>query len=249
MHNTPSQSTLSSTVRVRAARLGFTLIELLVVIAIIAILAAILFPVFGRARENARRSSCQSNLKQIGLGLAQYTQDYDELLAYDYYAQSSADTGQSNPVTDTVNGHAMSPFSWVTRIQPYLKSKQIFQCPSGIRSSTATSPTSTPEDELLSYWGCGAMFARSSGGTVSLALIQNPATAVYLYDDLDTLRRDQRVFRPYWNSGTYNGGVASFTSARDPAHLDGINSLFAAGHVKFYKLNPFYVLAKDDPTS
>jgi prepilin-type N-terminal cleavage/methylation domain-containing protein len=57
---------------------GFTLIELLVVIAIIAILAAILFPVFARARENARRASCQSNLKQIGLGIMQYTQDYDE---------------------------------------------------------------------------------------------------------------------------------------------------------------------------
>jgi prepilin-type N-terminal cleavage/methylation domain-containing protein len=59
-------------------RTGFTLIELLVVIAIIAILAAILFPVFARARENARRASCQSNLKQIGLAVYQYTQDYDE---------------------------------------------------------------------------------------------------------------------------------------------------------------------------
>lgn len=57
---------------------AFTLIELLVVIAIITLLAAILFPVFARARENARRSSCQSNLKQIGIGIAQYTQDYDE---------------------------------------------------------------------------------------------------------------------------------------------------------------------------
>ena len=59
-------------------RRGFTLIELLVVIAIISLLAAILFPVFSRARENARRSSCLSNLKQIGLGMMQYTQDYDE---------------------------------------------------------------------------------------------------------------------------------------------------------------------------
>ncbi|MBC8104296.1 MAG: DUF1559 domain-containing protein, partial [Cytophagales bacterium] len=64
----------------KSSRAGFTLIELLVVIAIIAILAAILFPVFARARENARRASCQSNLKQIGLGLIQYSQDYDEKL-------------------------------------------------------------------------------------------------------------------------------------------------------------------------
>ena len=63
---------------IKRSHLGFTLIELLVVIAIIAILAAILFPVFARARENARRASCMSNLKQIGLGLMQYTQDYDE---------------------------------------------------------------------------------------------------------------------------------------------------------------------------
>jgi len=72
MKNTTSAS--FSRVSVKA----FILIELLVVIAIIAILAAILFPVFARARENARRSSCQSNLKQLGLGFAQYTQDYDE---------------------------------------------------------------------------------------------------------------------------------------------------------------------------
>src|SRR3954469_17430376 len=90
---------------------GFTLIELLVVIAIIAILAAILFPVFARARENARRAACQSNLKQIGLGIAQYTQDYDERLP---------GVGGQN-----------TTYSWRSRIDPYIKSTQIFLCPSG----------------------------------------------------------------------------------------------------------------------
>src|SRR3954462_467000 len=86
---------------------GFTLIELLVVIAIIAILAAILFPVFARARENARRTSCLSNLKQIGLGIMQYTQDFDETLpVYDY------------PPNGT--------HGWSNAIEPYLKSAQIF---------------------------------------------------------------------------------------------------------------------------
>jgi prepilin-type N-terminal cleavage/methylation domain-containing protein len=75
-------SRLPRTCRGLAPR-GFTLIELLIVIAIIALLAAILFPVFSRARESARRSSCASNLKQIGLGMLQYAQDYDEQLPED----------------------------------------------------------------------------------------------------------------------------------------------------------------------
>lgn len=93
---------------------GFTLIELLVVIAIIAILAAILFPVFGRVRENARKTSCSSNLKQIGSAYAQYTQDYD---------------GWSpGSVTFYAPGKASS---WPTVIFPYVKSAQLFACPSG----------------------------------------------------------------------------------------------------------------------
>ena len=93
---------------------AFTLIELLVVIAIIAILAAILFPVFGRARENARRASCQSNLKQIGLGLQQYAQDYD----------------------GWTPGSTVYGKSWPTLVFPYVKSEQLFACPSGESDKT-----------------------------------------------------------------------------------------------------------------
>ena len=104
---------LTSSVSSSKVRSAFTLIELLVVIAIIAILAAILFPVFARARENARRSSCSSNLKQISLGIIQYTQDYDEKMP---------------PRNNAVTG-------WRVLTQPYLKSTQVFSCPSNPNNS------------------------------------------------------------------------------------------------------------------
>ena len=104
---------------------GFTLIELLVVIAIIAILAAILFPVFARARENARASACQSNLKQIGLGMLQYSQDYDENYVAPFYGSNQG----NNTATDGVNS-----WKWMDAIYPYVKNEQIFNCPSGYRN-------------------------------------------------------------------------------------------------------------------
>src|SRR5690606_18060354 len=99
-------------------RNAFTLIELLVVIAIIAILASILFPVFARARENARRTSCASNLKQIGLAFLHYAQDYDERLPYHRY--------YSPPYNACAAGYA----GWPTFVEPYVKNWQLFNCPS-----------------------------------------------------------------------------------------------------------------------
>ena len=101
---------------------GFTLIELLVVIAIIAILAAILFPVFARARENARRSSCQSNEKNLALSIMQYTQDYDEKLP-SHWTDGGSYEG--------------SKLQWVNTLQPYVKNFQVFFCPSSSKNSGA----------------------------------------------------------------------------------------------------------------
>ena len=112
----------------RKEKTAFTLIELLVVIAIIAILAAILFPVFARARENARRSSCQSNLKQIGLGLMQYTQDNDEHLPFICVGQV-----ERSGSDDIYEG-----YTWQDEIFPYVKSEQVFNCPSASFRKTDT---------------------------------------------------------------------------------------------------------------
>jgi len=120
---------ISQPVFVRPIRRAFTLIELLVVIAIIAILAAILFPVFGRARENARRTSCLSNLKQIGLGSIQYVQDYDEQL-YPHRFNSTTNPLAAQASAAGVSGVASDKIFWPTLLQPYVKSYQVFQCPS-----------------------------------------------------------------------------------------------------------------------
>ncbi len=109
-------------------RRGFTLIELLVVIAIIAILAAILFPVFARAREKARQTSCLSNMKQIGLAVLQYCQDYDEM--FPRYTNIQVDG-----YNDGVSSNGIS--TWST-ILPYCKNVQIFRCPSQEPTATST---------------------------------------------------------------------------------------------------------------
>jgi len=125
--------------RVRTKRLGFTLIELLVVIAIIAILAAILFPVFAQAREKARQTSCLSNQKQWALATIQYTSDYDETfpIAYGNYGGTLWLSGyliDTPPDWRTTNQSLIAAYasSWVNSVQPYLKSTQVGACPSAV---------------------------------------------------------------------------------------------------------------------
>jgi prepilin-type N-terminal cleavage/methylation domain-containing protein/prepilin-type processing-associated H-X9-DG protein len=205
----------------RLKRQGFTLIELLVVIAIIAILASILFPVFARARENARRSSCQSNLKQIGLGVAQYTQDYDETLPF------QTQTDVIHFMDPTASGWRTN-FLWA--IQPYLKSTQIYLCPS-------STPSQTSPPTLLSntnYWINGVLTKTVSGAPRTLASIPETSATIQLQEATKS--------SPWFSetpqlvtSGGDAGQYIYWLYNRDYSsnHFEGGNLLFADGHVKW----------------
>jgi prepilin-type N-terminal cleavage/methylation domain-containing protein/prepilin-type processing-associated H-X9-DG protein len=143
-----------------SARKGFTLIELLVVIAIIAILAAILFPVFAKARDKARQTACLSNLKQIGLATLQYNQDYDE----GFYPHRFNTTNGGNPLIQVnggaaIEGKAANIIPWIALLQPYTKSYNVFSCPSNPNAWTVSNQDGAKcaNSDSDSNIGCGGV--------------------------------------------------------------------------------------------
>ena len=256
----------SSAKTASASRAGFTLIELLVVIAIIAILASILFPVFGRARENARKSSCLSNLKQIGLGLMQYTQDYDENIPYSGYGYNVAGA--------PVSPNAYSSYKWADVIQPYIKSDQLFTCPSdtgpnakftsfpGAANTSRATNTSTGQPLGGSYsvnvtYGGNRPATPPSGQ--NLSVVVSPSTTIYAVES-QSVPNNQLYWSNFWydsppvNKGTdpnvagFNMDAAAstpFFGYRDGSgrsyyfyarHLMMGNALFCDGHAKSYRV-------------
>jgi prepilin-type N-terminal cleavage/methylation domain-containing protein/prepilin-type processing-associated H-X9-DG protein len=202
-------------------RPGFTLIELLVVIAIIAILAAILFPVFARARENARRASCQSNMKQLGLAMIQYAQDYDEK-----FAGISGPPGLPTRSTPIASAGGLNYYAtngnywegWAAKIYPYVKNEQVYVCPSnqvltyGVTYGLPYNGVNTA-GTLITYFGGqdGPALARFAQPAESMMIGEKGAGG-----------GDQYVF-----SGQY------YAFARP--HFDGGNICYVDGHVKWLR--------------
>jgi len=183
----------------RTSRRGFTLIELLVVIAIIAILAAILFPVFQKVRENARRTACLNNMKQLALAFTQYNQDFDE------YFPGSSNYGSG----------------WGERIFPYVKSIGVFQCPD---DPGGTVPYNGTTYYPVSYVGSDYVLYENfnTGSAISspckLSEMVSPTNTVLIYEgdsQAGAPKTRNNYFNPYANISTLSGYVST---ASNPDH-------------------------------
>lgn len=236
----------------RDIRSGFTLIELLVVIAIIAILAAILFPVFAQARESARKTACTSNLKQLSTALLMYEQDYDETFPMV--------TGQNYPVDPG------SPFygqTWVQNdivflIQPYVKNFQVFFCPDRNKKVVDSGDFCTGGSSNQAVWGYGYNWSSGYGsgphdlwhqgdGCVTtqipdgslpgraIAGVTFPAQFVVLGDTGDTPRQTLHTMSFDTRCNPSTGANSDLPNGA--RHQGGNNFAFADGHAKYFKVN------------
>lgn len=213
---------------------AFTLIELLVIIAIIAILAAILFPAFARARENARRASCQSNMRQIGLANLQYAQDYDEIYCAAYHSSPYASFNQL--------------------LQPYVKSTQVFRCPSDSAPDSAISSTWSAYNGVAPFhtsYVANVRLGRDNAEQLPLAAVVQPATTVFFTDggsqpDPSAATNPQgwpaKSMATLLDTCGYSlvNGTNSDWAGPTPRHLETCTVGFADGHVKSMRIEKFY---------
>jgi prepilin-type N-terminal cleavage/methylation domain-containing protein/prepilin-type processing-associated H-X9-DG protein len=237
-------------------RRGFTLIELLVVIAVIAILAAILFPVFAQAREQARAAQCLSNARQVGQAMLLYMQDYDEvILPFWMPTGQPPQLGSPDPLLRRADR-----LVWSQLIQPYLKSSQVLYCPSfneQVFVQNATHPSCDgpgirslfPARFYYSHFGyvSDVIFGSCTPGSPrqtwagnepsglpmkTLAQVVRPAETAILQDNA-TLQFGARAEIAHWF-----GCECGFQGAGRSRHHQGCNYLFLDGHAKLMNLNP-----------
>lgn len=241
----------------RPRRAGFTLIELLVVIAIIAILAAILFPVFAQARAKARSATCISNLKQLTLGFVMYSQDYDESFPQWKWDQSYR-SGSVNPNDATS--------LWCNAIFPYVKNNGVYKCPEDARNLTANSffggwfdmatvigfpdsvknsPISYGANEPVTYNFPNIASMAQPASSFIIADMINPLSGwegwdSYNPDNPNAPQNKYRIRRIAYSKNFPNWSNTSWQGPFDPAwdagarHNMGNNIGFADGHVKWY---------------
>lgn len=231
-------------------RRGFTLIELLVVIAIIAILAAILFPVFAQAREKARQASCMSNMKQFATGVMMYNQDYDELFPITVPHNGVVNAALSTVWTVPEAALAAPPASpqtrsyWAIAIQPYLKNYNIYACPSGKQFDPFTpAATGVQGSTFLSIAFNGYLNAWPLAGTPTPA-------STYLAMEFKNRWRGYAFHMPLPSAGVcvtpttvpyqfsrQSRNLCSFGSTYGSSwsHGQGGNVTYMDGHVKFVR--------------
>ena len=220
---------------------GFTLIELLVVIAIIAILAAILFPVFAQAREKARSTNCLSNMKEIGTSIMMYTDDYDETYPMSY-------------LDKTAEGGTFA--EWQDLLYPYIKNYKIFYCPSSPRKypGNGTNDQKRTYSDNFNYTSNRVImqyyFAGNKVSAVPMTAVKNPADIYLIWDGsyLSLSGTDLTLCGLYIaylpGSGSFNG--TAYNTTHDTAgegksdymngrHNLGVNMTFADGHAKYLK--------------
>jgi prepilin-type N-terminal cleavage/methylation domain-containing protein len=217
---------------VGSKRRGFTLIELLVVIAIIAILAAILFPVFAQAREQARKSACLSNTKQMGTALAMYRQDYDS--AGPFAGWEAGPRGQFNTNDPTSKFHE----DWQFTLQPYVKNAMVFHCPSDKIAY---------EDRPISYLYNNNL--QRDHKPVLEAQIENSSEVCLIWDGLGppassqekappadlAVRFPPKAFREYTIWGN-NAALLAADKWGLPRHFEGANVIYFDTHAKYVRI-------------